>query len=152
MNKDKKIMTEALAIKDGKILLGRRKKNGFGQGKWLGFGGKVEDGETIEQAMARECEEEANIKVTKAEKRGVLTFYYVDDPEMEVHYFEILDYEGLSTDSEEMKIGWFRIDEIPYDKMWPNDRYWLPMFLEKKYFQGDFHFNKDYCITDFKIY
>ncbi len=30
-------MTEALIVKDDEILLGRRKKNGFGQGKWLGL-------------------------------------------------------------------------------------------------------------------
>ena len=51
MKKEKKIMTEALARSKDSILLGRRKKDGFGQGKWLGLGGKVEVGETIEQAM-----------------------------------------------------------------------------------------------------
>lgn len=36
----------------GEILLGL-KKRGFGEGKWNGFGGKVEPGETIPQAAAR---------------------------------------------------------------------------------------------------
>lgn len=149
--KQKLIMTEALAVRNDSILLGRRKKNGFGQGKWLGLGGKVEKGETIEQGMIRECQEEANIKVLEFEKRGVLIFYYKDDPDMEVHYFEIIDYEGEPIDSHEMQVKWISVDKIPYEKMWPNDRYWLPMFLEKKYFEGEFYFDKDYKITDFKL-
>lgn len=142
-----KLMTEALIVKDGKILLGRRKKDGFGQGKWLGFGGKVEAGESIEEAMVREFEEEAGIRTKTFEKRGVLTFHYVDDPDMEVHYFEVLTYGGKPTESDEMENAWFEFDNIPYDKMWPNDKYWLPMFLKKECFSGEFWFDEKYQIN-----
>ena len=151
MEKEKKIMVEALARSNGKILLGQRKKKGFGQGKWLGLGGKVEVGETLKEAVKRECFEEANIKVTKFAKRGVLTFYYVNDPDMEVHYYEILDFEGEPKDSDEMKVAWIPLSRIPYDNMWPNDRYWLPMFLAKKYFRGEFDFDVDYNVVKHKI-
>eukprot|EP00051_Salpingoeca_urceolata_P006046 m.80347 g.80347 ORF g.80347 m.80347 type:complete len:91 (+) comp14659_c1_seq3:1046-1318(+) len=40
----------------GRVLLGL-KKRGFGQGKLNGFGGKVEAGETVAEAAARELEE-----------------------------------------------------------------------------------------------
>lgn len=43
------------------VLLGL-KKRGFGTGKWNGFGGKVEPGETIRQAAIREMKEEAGIE------------------------------------------------------------------------------------------
>lgn len=147
MTKELKVMTEALIVKDGKVLLGRRKKNGFGQGRWLGFGGKIESGESIEEAMIREFEEEAAIKTKTYEKRGVLTFHYVNDPDMEVHYYEVLTYTGKPTESDEMQNAWFKIADIPYDKMWPNDKYWLPMFLNKEYFSGEFWFNADYKIS-----
>lgn len=151
MHKELKIMTEALIVKDEKVLLGRRKKNGFGQGKWLGFGGKVEMGEAVEEAMTREFKEEAGINVNTHEKRGVLTFHYVNDPDMEVHYYEVLTYDGEPTESDEMENAWFNIADIPYNKMWPNDKYWLPMFLKKEYFSGEFWFDKDYKIKDYKI-
>ncbi|OQB06041.1 MAG: 8-oxo-dGTP diphosphatase [bacterium ADurb.Bin212] len=151
MTKIPKIMTEALIVKDGKVLLGRRKKNGFGQGKWLGFGGKVELGETVEEAMTREFKEEAGIIVNNYEKRGVLTFHYVNDPDMEVHYYEVLTYEGGPTESDEMENAWFAIADIPYEEMWPNDRFWLPMFLKKEYFTGEFWFDKYYKITKHQI-
>lgn len=101
--------------------------------------------------MIRECSEEANITVTKFDNRGVLTFYYADDSDMEVHHFEILSYEGEPADSDEMEVHWVEIENIPYEKMWPNDRYWLPMFLRKEYFEGEFYFDKEYQITDHRI-
>ena len=82
----KLVCTEVFTVTENKILLGKRKKKGFGQGKWLGLGGKVEAGETIEQAMIRECEEEGNIKVKKFIERGVLSFYYKNDSDIEVHF------------------------------------------------------------------
>lgn len=146
----RKIMTEALAVKDGKLLLGRKKRS-FGKGKWLGFGGKLEPGESLAQGLRRECLEECNVKVKRFEERGVLVFHYIDDPEMEVHYFEMLEYEGEPKESEEMEVKWFDLNKIPYDKMFPNDRYWLPMFLKKEFFKGEFWFDKDYEITKHDI-
>ena len=47
------------------------KKRGFGEGKWNGFGGKVEVGETIVEAAAREVKEECGY-VVKTEDLGEL--------------------------------------------------------------------------------
>jgi hypothetical protein len=38
---------------------------------------------------------------------------------------------------------WFDIDQIPYDKMWADDRHWFPLFLNHKYFKGNFLFKND---------
>ena len=48
----KKILTLVFVKEPGKILLGM-KKRGFGQGRWNGFGGKVEKGETILEGAKR---------------------------------------------------------------------------------------------------
>lgn len=47
-----KLLTLVLVVQPGKVLLGM-KKRGFGVGKWNGFGGKVQPGETIEDAARR---------------------------------------------------------------------------------------------------
>ena len=58
MNNLKTIRTTlTLFINDDKILLGE-KKRGFAKGTLNGIGGKQDPGETIEQAMIRECQEE----------------------------------------------------------------------------------------------
>jgi hypothetical protein len=48
----KKLLTLVLVTRPNQVLLGM-KKRGFGQGKWNGFGGKVEKGETILEAAQR---------------------------------------------------------------------------------------------------
>ena len=45
---------------DGRILLGR-KRRGMGYGKWNGFGGKIEVGETMRECAARELFEECGL-------------------------------------------------------------------------------------------
>ena len=47
-----KLLTLLFVLKPGKVLLGY-KKRGFGVGRWNGFGGKVQQGETIEEAAKR---------------------------------------------------------------------------------------------------
>ena len=49
--------TLTVFFKDNKVLLGE-KKRGFAKGTLNGIGGKQDMGETIEQAMVRECQEE----------------------------------------------------------------------------------------------
>ena len=69
--------TLCLLKKDNEILLAM-KKRGFGEGKYNGVGGKIENGETPEEAMLRETQEEISVTPTKYEKVGFLEFdeYY----------------------------------------------------------------------------
>ena len=148
----KKIQTVGLIVENGKILLGM-KKRGFGKGKWNGFGGNLEQGETPEQAMRREFFEEASVKVSKLREVGLINFSFTDDPvEPEVHFFEILKYHGDPTESEEMLPKWFDIADIPYDSMWPDDKYWVPLFLAGKSFRGNFLFGEKGEIIKYNIH
>jgi len=144
----KKILTLCLVVDSKKILLGM-KKRGWGEGRWNGFGGKVEEGETIEEAAKRELLEESGICANNLEKKGVVNFEYLDDGKlMEVHIFKVCGYSGTITESEEMMPQWFDVFEIPFDQMWPDDLHWLPVFLKDKNFKGKFVFeNKDKIIS-----
>lgn len=136
----KKLLTLCVIHDNEKILLGMKKK-GFGEGKWNGFGGKVEEGESIESAAERELREEAGISANGLKKRGVINFEFEGDPKiLEVHIFSAADFRGEPYESDEMKPQWFNMSEIPYDGMWPDDRYWLPMLLSGKNFEGYFNF------------
>ena len=64
----RKVLTLVFLRREGEVLLGM-KKRGFGEGKWNGFGGKVEAGETIVEAAAREVREECGY-VVKTEDLG----------------------------------------------------------------------------------
>ncbi len=99
------------------MLLGMKKK-GFGMGKWNGFGGKIERGESPIQAAARELTEEAGIVGADLVKRGILLFQFVGDPRpMEVHVFRATTFTGDITESDEMRPQWFAVEDVPFDMM-----------------------------------
>lgn len=130
-NKKKKILTLCVIHQHPKILLGM-KKRGFGAGRWNSFGGKVSKGETIEEAAKREIYEEAGIEINDLERYGIIEFEFQGNPEiLEVHIFKAENFYGEPIESEEMKPQWFHVNEIPQEKMWPDDKYWLPLFLKK---------------------
>jgi 8-oxo-dGTP diphosphatase / 2-hydroxy-dATP diphosphatase len=120
------------------------KKRGFGMGKWNGFGGKVDEGETIEEAAKRELFEEAGITAGNLEKLGVLDFSWKgkEDDVLQVHIFKVKEFSGEPQEGEEMKPQWFDVDKIPFEKMWADDVYWFPLFLEGKEFKGRFMFDQ----------
>ena len=139
----KKILTLCLICKNDRILLGM-KKRGFGEGRWNGFGGKVEAGETIEDAAKREVFEESGVKVVSMEQVGVLDFTFESDITkiMEVHVFKVTDISGEPQETEEMRPQWFAKNGIPYSQMWSDDEQWLPLLLDGKKFKGVFLFDR----------
>lgn len=138
----KKRLTLCIIYQNHRVLLGL-KKRGFGAGRWNGFGGKVEPSESIEESALREVMEEAGVEVVKMEKRGIIDFEFENDPKiLEVHIFCILKYAGKPKETNEMKPKWFDISKIPFEKMWPDDVYWMPLLLAGKKFKGKFLFDK----------
>lgn len=136
----KKLLTLCIIHQHPRVLLGM-KKRGFGAGRWNGFGGKVQNGETIEDATKRELREEAGIDVEFLEKVGIIDFEFRGDPViLQVHIFKSNNFSGEPKESEEMKPQWWHIDEIPFKEMWPDDMYWMPLFLNGKKFKGKFLF------------
>ncbi len=147
-----KLLTLCLVSTDTHILLGM-KKRGFGAGRWNGFGGKVAPGETIEEAARRELVEECGLQAEALERFGTLHFEFADNPEiLEVHVFGVRRYCGQVTESDEMRPRWFAHSAIPYDEMWPDDRHWLPIFLEGRRFEGRFSFADNDTLLDFMMY
>ena len=129
-----------------RILLGM-KKEGFGEGKVTGFGGKVEQGETPFVAAIRELEEETGIRVAGEDLYAVgqLEFLFPARPGWSqlVHVFLSKRWVGKAREGREMKPIWYPIDAIPYDLMWHDGAYWLPRFLAGERLRGRFVFGED---------
>ena len=147
-------MTLCCVYNDTHILLGEIKKDGILNGKYNGFGGKLEENETIDQAAKRELFEEALIIPLDMKKRGEITFEFEPEgnpfkgnPSVEVHVYSVTEFEGNPGETEEMKPQWFLHSEIPFDRMWPDDPYWLPMILAGKNFRGKFYLKDSNVIT-----
>lgn len=151
MAKIKTVYTLSFVQKNSQILLGL-KKRGFGQGLWNGFGGKVNKDETIKLAACRELKEESGLIATNIEQSGILKFEWENSLELlEVHVFRVLEFTGHIMETDEMKPVWFYLDEIPFTKMWPDDVYWLPLFLKKVKFKGQFLFADKNTIIDYQL-
>lgn len=128
-------------VRGDQILLGK-KKEGFGKGNWVGVGGKIEEGETVEQGIVRELQEEIGIEATDLKKIAVLNFYFphVADESwnQRVYAFTAGSWNGEPTESEEIFPQWFHRDAIPFDGMWDDARYWLYEALDGKEISADF--------------
>lgn len=129
------------------------KKRGFGMGKWNGVGGKLNENETIEDGAKRESLEEIGVQILYFEKVAVNEFYFSNNPEwnQRVHIFVCDKWRGETIESEEMSPKWFDVKNIPYDKMWLDDIYWMPTILNNKKLKGKFIFENQEKMTKKEI-
>ncbi|KAI4457136.1 78-dihydro-8-oxoguanine triphosphatase [Holotrichia oblita] len=134
-NTNKTVKFTLIFIKNSeKILLGL-KKRGFGAGKWNGFGGKVEKNESILDGAIRELKEESNLTVTRSDMKylGYVRYDLTESLQTDIVYvFIATKFSGNLAETEEMSPKWFKIDEIPYDKMWVDSKDWLPIVLRNR--------------------
>ena len=157
------LATLGFLINDNKVLFAEKKVR-FGKGKITGIGGKVKDKESLRNALMRESLEEINVKPLKLNKIAVLNFLFPYKKmfvekgtglkyswDQQVHTYLISKWKGDPRESEEVKPIWFNIKNIPYDKMWADAPFWIPLVLRGEKLIADFIFNNDFKIENFRI-
>lgn len=138
-------------VREKEILLSL-KQTDFGQGKWNGFGGKLEKGETIEECLIRESQEEILVTPTKYHQVATLNFSFTDNPDwnQQVIAFLVDSWQGQPGESEEMiKPTWFLQDQLPQE-MWDADRIWLPKVLAGQIIKAKVIFDKNQKLVEYK--
>lgn len=124
------IYTLIFLKRDKEILLGL-KTRGHGINTWIGFGGKLENGETLMECAKRELKEESNLE---ADLKHVGVLYHnlkEKDCLKIVHLFTGTNISNEVKESDEMKsIRWIPYEGIPYDKMLPDFKEWLKFILQ----------------------
>lgn len=133
------IATLAYPIRGSGVLLGF-KKRGLGAGKWNGFGGHVEQGEEVHDAAIRELVEECGLIAGHVDAVGTLGFPQND---LRVFVFLVRTWHGKTVETDEMEPRWFNVSKIPFDRMWPDDRHWLPYALAGWTVNGTFTFGDE---------
>lgn len=144
--------TLCFLVRDNQVLLAM-KKRGFGAGKWNGVGGKVNDTESVVEAMVRETFEEIAVKLNSWEQIATLNYQWPESEHggMVVSVFLCKNWDGDPNETEEMKPQWFDIDKIPFDQMWVDDIYWLPKVLSGQRLSGQFVFDKDQKMISYNL-
>ena len=127
-------------VKDERILL-IRKKRGLGAGKINGPGGKIDAGETAMASAIRETFEELCVTPTGLREAGELFFEFVDGLRLHCAVFRADDVAGEPIETDEAVPLWTDVDAIPYEEMWADDRFWLPLLISGDRFRGAFLFD-----------
>ena len=141
--------TLVFVIRSGQILL-IRKKRGLGAGKINGPGGRLEPGETPEACAARELREELGVGAGELVLMGDHRFQFVDGYSTYVHVYRTHEIEGTPIETDEATPRWWDLAEIPFDEMWEDDRYWLPLVIQGKRFSGYWIFDGDRMV-DYRL-
>jgi 8-oxo-dGTP diphosphatase len=114
------------------VLLGY-KKTGFGAGRWVGIGGHIEAGEKPAAAAVREVQEETHLLVSpdSLSHMATLTFVFPARPawDQTADVFATTEFSGTPAESDELDPHWFDSARLPFDGMWDDAKYWLPIVL-----------------------
>jgi 8-oxo-dGTP diphosphatase len=134
--------TLLFVVRGGEILL-MLKKRGLGAGKINGPGGRLEPGETPLACAVREVEEELCVTPLGVRACGELYFQFLDGLSIHGSVFRAEGCAGEPRETAEAVPLWTPIAEIPYQRMWADDRLWLPHLLAGRRFEGRFLFDGD---------
>ena len=132
--------------KDGQVLLlhRTRKQNDPNHDKWIGIGGRFEDGESPEDCVLRETREETGLTLTSLRFRGIVTFVS-DEWETEyMHLFTADAFEGEMAECAEGELEWVPKEKMKDLPQWEGDKVFLrllaedaPFFSLKLVYRGD---------------
>ena len=115
--------------KDGKYLMLHRtkKKNDINKDKWLGIGGKFEDGESPEECIIREVKEETGLTINKYKLRCAITYVSTNWETEYMYVFTSNDFTGELIECNEGDLQWIGKDKVTELKTWEGDK----IFVEK---------------------
>jgi 8-oxo-dGTP diphosphatase len=114
------------------VLLGL-KRTGFGTGRVVAIGGKIDGVETDLQAAVREVQEESGLQLRPSAVRrlGRISWTFPAQPtwSMAATLFAAEGDGTTPVPCEEIEPRWYGVDSIPWDSMWKDAPYWLPSLL-----------------------
>ncbi len=113
-----------------------KKKNDENADKWLGIGGKLEEGESPYDCARREIYEETGLTVKSLSYRGIVTFVSDKYGTEYMHLFFSDEFSGeLKHDCNEGNLEWIKKSALLSLPMWEGDKIFLDLLdTEKRFF------------------
>ena len=113
------------------LLLHRvKKQQDLNRDKWIGVGGKFEDGESPEECLLREVREETGLTLTRYRYRGIVTFVSAKYETEYMHLFTADGFTGRLTDCDEGTLEWVPDDRVQELPTWAGDRIFLELLAQ----------------------
>ena len=132
---------------NGKYLMLHRikKENDANRDKWIGIGGKLEEGESPFDCMRREVLEECGLTLIAPRYRGIITFVSNEFGTEYMHLFSADSFTGkLSESCDEGVLEWIEKERLLNIPMWEGDKIFLRLldsesrfFSLKLVYEGD---------------
>ena len=132
--------------RDGKYLMLHRVKKEADENhdKWVGIGGKFEEGESPDDCALREVYEETGLTLRSWAYRGIVTFVSDEWGTEYMHLFHSADFTGTVKDCDEGVLEWVDKKALLSLPIWEGDRIFLrlldsdrPFFSLKLCYTGD---------------
>lgn len=132
--------------REGKYLMLHRTKkvNDENHDKWIGVGGKFEEGESPEECMLREVQEETGLTLTAWRYRGIVTFVSDEWGGEYMHLFTADGYAGQIRSCDEGELEWIEKQRLQALPIWEGDKIFLrlldseqPFFSLKLCYEGE---------------
>lgn len=113
--------------------------------KWIGIGGKFQEGESPEDCLLREVREETGLRLTSWRYRGIVTFVSDEWGTEYMHLFTSDGWEGtLRQDCDEGVLEWIDREKLLKLPIWEGDKIFLrlldedaPFFSLKLRYEGE---------------
>lgn len=137
-----KIATLGIVLKDGKILLGEKKKGEIGTGVLSGPGGKLDPDETLEECLVRETREELEIELDPAslELAARIDFCAAGEIDFRVYVYRAKILSGEIHETADMIPGWYPLDDSTFSRTYEADRHWLPQAAKGERFNANVYY------------
>ncbi len=137
--------------KDGAYLMIHRikKQNDMNKDKWIGVGGKFEDGETPFDCARREIKEETGLDVEKLQYRGIVTFVSDLYGTEYMHLFTADEFEGkIDYNCDEGKLEWVKKEDVSSLPIWEGDKIFFELLeTENRFFSLKLCYEGDRLIS-----
>ena len=138
MSSDRRIRVTTLVhiLKDGCVLMLHRvkKKNDLNHDKWVGVGGKAEEGESPEECALREMREETGLTAETLLFRGILTFISDEYDQEIIFLYDVPAFSGTVRDCDEGTLEWVPRERLCGLPIWEGDKIMFRYLEERESF------------------